>query len=150
MSNPPGDFEARLAAIVASSDDAIVSKDFDGTITSWNKAAETMFGYTVEEAVGRNIRMIIPRERLPEEDFVLAQVRAGVGVNHYETVRMRKDGTPVEVSLTVSPIRSGGRIVGASKIARDITKHKQLEREAFRLAAIVASSDDAIISKDVN
>jgi PAS domain S-box-containing protein len=150
MLNPPDDFEARLAAIVASSDDAIISKDLNGTITSWNKAAEGMFGYTAAEAVGKNIRMIIPRERLAEEDFVVTQVRAGVGVDHYETVRMRRDGSPIEVSLTVSPIRSGGQIVGASKIVRDITKHKQLEREAFRLAAIVASSDDAIISKDVN
>jgi len=146
----PEETQARLAAIIASSDDAIISKDLHGNITSWNRAAEEMFGYTAEEAVGKNIRMIIPHERLPEEDYVLGQIRNGLGIDHYETVRRRKDGTDVDVSLTVSPIRSGGVVVGASKIARDISRSKRLEREAFRLAAIVSSSDDAIISKDLN
>src|SRR5215831_12228529 len=142
--------EARLAAIVASSDDAIISKDLNGVITSWNRAAEEMFGYTADEAVGQNIYLIIPEDRRSEEDYVLGRIRAGHGIEHYETVRRRKDGTLVDVSLTVSPIRIGDTVVGASKIARDVTAAKRWEREAFRLAAIVSSSDDAIVSKDLN
>jgi PAS domain S-box-containing protein len=122
---------ARLAAIVASSDDAIVSKNLDGVIQTWNAAAERMFGYTSEEAVGRHISLIIPKERLSEEDHVITQVRAGIGVAHYETVRRHKDGSAVEISLTVSPIRDqDGTIVGASKIARDITEQNRLRRKA--------------------
>jgi PAS domain S-box-containing protein len=127
----------RLAAIVTSSDDAIVGKDLSGTITSWNRAAERMFGYTAEEVIGRSITVIIPPERLAEEDYVLGKVRAGVGIEHFETVRRRKDGTLIDISLTVSPIiDTEGRIVGASKIARDISERKQLLRqveEASRL-----------------
>ena len=144
------DNEARLAAIVASSDDAILSKDLNGLITSWNRAAETMFGFTAEEAVGQSIFLIVPDDRRGEEDFVLARVRAGMGVDHYETVRRRKDGSLVDVSMTVSPIRLDGTVAGASAIARDITWTKGLERQAFRLAAIVSSSDDAIVGKDLN
>jgi len=145
------DPSARLAAIVASSDDAIIGKDLNGYITSWNAAAERMFGYTPEEAIGQHIRLIIPAERHAEEDYVISQVRNGLGLDHYETVRCAKDGTPVHVSLTVSPIRdASGTIVGASKIARDITASQRLQREALRLAAIVASTEDAIISKDLN
>jgi PAS domain S-box-containing protein len=145
------DSDARLAAIVASSEDAIISKGLDGIIRTWNAAAERMFGYTSEEVVGRHITILIPPERHSEEDYVLGQVRAGVGIRHYETIRRRKDGSPIHVSLSVSPIRADdGSIIGASKIARDITHSKQLEREALRLAAIVSSSDDAIVSKDLN
>ena len=122
---------SRLAAIVASSDDAIVSKNLDGVIQSWNASAERMFGYTAVEAIGRHISLIIPEDRLPEEAHVLKQVRAGIGVAHYETVRRHKDGSAVEISLTVSPIRDeNGTIVGASKIARDITEQKRLRRQA--------------------
>jgi PAS domain S-box-containing protein len=143
--------EARLAAIVASSDDAIISKDLTGIVTSWNAAAERMFGYTATEAVGRSITLIIPEERLGEEDFVLSRVRAGLGIEHFETVRRRKDGTLIDVSITVSPIRAAdGTIIGVSKSARDISALKRMEREAFRLAAIVESSDDAIVSKDLD
>jgi PAS domain S-box-containing protein len=146
-----GDFEARLAAIVACSDDAIVSKDLDGTIITWNQAAERMFGFTAAEAIGRPISIIIPDDRLQEEEYVLARVRDGSGVDHYETVRRRKDGTLVDVSLSVSAILDhDGNIVGASKVARDITNARRMEREAFRLAAIVSSSEDAIISKDLD
>jgi PAS domain S-box-containing protein len=145
------DPSARLAAIVASSDDAIIGKDLNGYITSWNAAAERMFGYTAEEAVGQHITLIIPKDRHAEEDYVLGQIRAGLGLDHYETLRCRKDGTQFPVSLSVSPIRDAdGAIVGASKIARDISLSQRLQREAFRLAAIVASSDDAIVSKDLN
>src|SRR5215204_3114485 len=145
------DSSARLAAIVASSEDAIISKDLNGYITTWNGAAERMFGYTAAEAVGQHITLLIPVDRRAEEDDVVSQISAGLGIDHYETVRQRKDGTPIDVSLGVSPIRnSHGEVIGASKIIRDITRNKQLEREAQRLAAIVTSSDDAIISKDLN
>jgi PAS domain S-box-containing protein len=117
----------RLAAIVDSSDDAIVSKDLFGIVTTWNRAAERMFGYTADEIVGKSITTIIPRERLSEEDFVLSQVRKDIPIDHFETVRLRKDGSPIDVSLTVSPIKaSDGRIIGASKIARDISEQKRL------------------------
>ena len=119
----------RLAAIVNSSEDAIVSKNLDGIVQTWNKAAERMFGYTAAEIVGKSIRMIIPADRMAEEDEVLARIRAGTAIEHFETVRQRKDGTLVDVSLSVSPIRAeDGRVVGASKIARDITAQRRLAR----------------------
>ncbi len=121
----------RLAAIVDSADDAIVSKDLQGIIVSWNPAAERMFGWTAAEVVGRSIKIIIPEEYLPEEDYVLSRVRQGLGVDHYETVRQRKDGSRIDISLTVSPIRTPeGAIIGASKIARDISEQKRLRHEA--------------------
>ncbi|HTM01887.1 MAG TPA: PAS domain S-box protein [Vicinamibacterales bacterium] len=121
----------RLAAIVDSSDDAIASKDLNGIVLTWNKAAERMFGFTAGEIVGQSILKIIPPERYGEEDIVLNHIRAGLPVDHFETVRQRKDGSQVEVSLTVSPIRDPrGRIIGASKIARDITGLRRLVREA--------------------
>jgi PAS domain S-box-containing protein len=127
---------SRLAAIVASSDDAIVSKDLNGNITTWNPAAERMFGYTSAEAVGQNITLIIPPERRHEEDTVLARIRAGQSVDHFETVRVRKDGQTVDVSLTISPVRgAGNEVIGASKIARDITARKAIERERGELLA---------------
>ena len=121
----------RLAAIVNSSDDAIVSKDLNGVVTSWNRAAERMFGYTAAEAVGRPIAdLIIPPERAGEEAFVLSQIRAGKSVNHFQTVRRRKDGTLLDISLTVSPIvAEDGTVVGASKIARDVTEQTRLRAE---------------------
>jgi PAS domain S-box-containing protein len=152
MASPPSDLLLRhLAKIVDSSDDAIVSKDLNGTILSWNAAAERMFGYTSEEAVGRSIRMIIPDDRQSEEDFVLGQIRAGQAVRHHETIRQRKDGSQIPISLTVSPLYDdGGRVIGASKIARDITDRKEADRAQKRLAAVVESSDDAIVAKDLN
>src|SRR5690242_3711465 len=117
MSSPRVDAAALLAAIVASSDDAIVSKDLNGIITSWNGGAERIFGYPAEEAVGRSIRLIIPKERQAEEDDVLSRIRRGESVDHFETIRQRKDGTLVPVSVTISPVRApSGEIVGASKI----------------------------------
>jgi PAS domain S-box-containing protein len=117
----------RLGAIVESSDDAIVSKDLNGIVTSWNVAAERMFGWTADEMIGQSITRVIPNERLDEETFVLSQVRAGKRVEHFETVRHDKWGRPIQISLSVSPIRAtDGRVIGASKIARDITKHKEL------------------------
>jgi PAS domain S-box-containing protein len=115
--------EWRLAAIIESSDDAIVSNDPNGFIKSWNRAAERMFGYTEAEAVGRHITLIIPADRLAEEDFILSKIRRGERVEHFETIRQRKDGSQLPISLTVSPVRDGaGRVIGASKIARDITE----------------------------
>jgi PAS domain S-box-containing protein len=130
-----GDVAARLAAIVESSDDAIVGKDLRGIITSWNPAAERMFGYTADEAIGRSIRTIIPDARQSEEDDVLRRIVAGESVDHFETVRRRKDGSEVSVSLTVSPIRNGrGVIIGASKTARDITARQRERQHATFLA----------------
>ena len=127
----------RLAAIVESTDDAIISKNLDGIIQTWNRGAERMFGYSAAEAVGRSIRMLIPADRQSEEDDVLRKIRAGETIDHYETIRMRKDGTLLNVSLTASPLRGAdGRVVGASKIARDITDQKRLMselEEAIRL-----------------
>jgi PAS domain S-box-containing protein len=123
----------RLSAIVDSSDDAIVSKDLNGTVMTWNRAAERMFGYTAAEMIGRPILIIIPADRIGEEDYVLDCVRRGVGVDHYETERRHKDGHRVLVSLTVSPIRAAdGTLLGASKIARDIGERKRLMAELER------------------
>jgi PAS domain S-box-containing protein len=120
---------ARYAAIVTSSDDAIVSKTLDGIITNWNAAAERMFGYTAAEAIGQPITLIIPPELHQEEVDILGKLRRGVRIQHYETVRVRKDGTKVAVSLSISPIKdSAGNILGAAKIARDITDRLELER----------------------
>ncbi len=120
----------RLAAIVDSSDDAIVSKDLQGIVTSWNRAAERMFGYTADEIVGKSITTIIPKDRLPEEDFVLSQVRKAIPIEHFETVRQRKDGSFIDISLTVSPIKGkDGHVIGVSKIARDISERKRLLAE---------------------
>ena len=149
----PSDLEAQayLAAIVSSSDDAIVSKDLNGNITSWNPGAERIFGYTAQEAVGRHISMLILPDLLPEEDYILGEVRAGKSVTHFETKRRRKDGVLIDISVTVSPIRnSQGKIIGASKVARNVTELKQADRISAYLGAIVESSDDAIISKDLN
>jgi PAS domain S-box-containing protein len=125
-----------LAAIVDSADDAIVSKDLNATIMSWNAAAERIFGYTAEEAIGRPIIMLLPPERRHEEDTILATLRRGERIAHFETVRVRKDGRRISVSISVSPIRdSTGTIVGAAKIARDVTHQKEIEAERERLLA---------------
>jgi PAS domain S-box-containing protein len=133
---PTDEVSARLAAIVRSSDDAIVSKTLDGVITSWNPAAERMFGWTAAEAVGRHITLIVPEERRPEENEVLARIVRGDIVDHFETVRVTRTGRRLDISLTVSPIKDSlGRIVGASKIARDITERKRVEAERTALLA---------------
>ena len=135
---------AHLASIVRFSDDAIVSKLLDGTITSWNLAAERMFGYTAAEAVGQSIKIIIPRDRWGEEDEVLARLRRGEVIDHFETVRQRKDGSRFEISLTVSPVKDeSGRIVGASKIARDISERRKAEEERARLLAEAQAANRA-------
>jgi PAS domain S-box-containing protein len=138
-----------LAAIVGCSDDAIISKKLDGTITSWNKSAERLFGYTAEEAVGQHITLIVPWERRSEEEEILRRLARGQRVDHFETVRRRKDGSTLEVSLTISPIRDAeGKVIGASKVARDVTEQKRMERalreseERFR--AIVETTPECV------
>jgi len=144
---------SRLAAIIQSSDDAIVSKDLDGMIKSWNPAAEKMFGFTAAEAVGRSITIIIPADRLHEEDTVLGRIRRGLTVDHFETVRMRKDGSRLGISLTVSPVRNAaGQIIGVSKIARDISDRQRAEEERQKLLAATqaarADVEAALRAKD--
>jgi PAS domain S-box-containing protein len=138
--------EQHLAAIVESSDDAIVSKDLNGTIVSWNKGAQRLFGYSADEIIGKPVTTLMPPERQSEEPGILARIRRGEPIDHYETVRQRKDGTLLDVSLTVSPVRdSNGRIVGASKIARDVTGQKRaaeaLDRHATEQAALYQFTD---------
>jgi two-component system, chemotaxis family, CheB/CheR fusion protein len=127
---------ASLAAIVNSSDDAIVGKDLDGIITSWNKGAERLFGYTAQEAIGQPITMLIPPDRQHEEPEILARLKRGERVDHFETVRVSKDGSLLDISLTISPIKdAAGRVIGASKIARDVTNRKRAEEELRRAHA---------------
>jgi PAS domain S-box-containing protein len=138
-----------LAAIVDSSDDAIISKNLDGVITSWNKSAEHMFGYSAAEAIGRNITLIIPDERREEEVDIITRLKRGTRIDHFHTVRRHKDGAMLDVSLTISPVRNAsGRIVGASKVARDVTAQKRAEQErrasVERFRAIVETSPECV------
>ena len=144
---------AQLAAVVVSSNDAIISKSLDGTITSWNKGAELMFGYAAAEMIGASIRRIVPPDRQAEEEDILARIGRGEHLTNYETVRLGKEGRPIDVFVTVSPLfDEDGRIIGASKIACDITMRKQaqdaLRKSEERFSAIVASAMDAIIVLD--
>lgn len=142
--SPPTD--AFLASLVNSSDDAILSKNLDGVITSWNKGAERMFGYTAAETIGQPITMLFPEDRVNEEPAILARIVNGERIKHYETVRRRKDGTLIDISLTVSPIFGpDGRVLGASKVARDVTEKR---RDQERLAVTLACIGDAVISTD--
>ncbi len=143
-----------LAAIVESSTDAIVGKDLNGVVTSWNAGAEGMFGYSAEEMVGRSITRIIPPERQNEEEMTLAKIRRGERVEHFETVRMRKDGGLINVSLTVSPIKdSSGEIIGASKVARDMTDWKRaieaLRESEERMQAVTENLTEGLIFSDI-
>jgi PAS domain S-box-containing protein len=142
---------AYLAAIVDSADDAIISKDLDGIIQSCNAAAERVFGFAAADLIGKPVRILIPQDRQSEEDEILARLRRGERVEHFETVRVRRDGRAIHVSLTVSPVRDAtGTIIGASKIARDITEQRKAASAQAFLAAVVSSSDDAIIAKDLD
>lgn len=143
--------QARLAAIVESSDDAIIAEDLSGVVTDWNAAAERMFGYSAEQILGRSILTIIPAELQHEEPAILQKVRAGQRVEHYETQRVHQSGKRLEVSLSISPIRDAkGRVLGISKIARDISDRLRSDKARLTLAAIVESSEDAIISKTLD
>jgi len=134
-----------LAAIVESSDDAIVSKSLDGIIQSWNAGAERLFGYTAEQAIGRHISLVIPPERIAEEDDIVASLKAGRRIDHFETERVRSDGRRVQVSLTISPIRdASGTVVGASKIARDVTERQRIEAEREKFVTLIENSTDFI------
>ena len=130
------------AAIVESSTDAILSKDLNGIITSWNRGAQFLFGYTAEEAVGQPVTLLIPVDRHNEEPFILGRIRRGESVNHYETVRQTKDGRLIDISLTVSPIKNeSGEIIGASKIARDISESKRAQE---RLKLLLREMDHRV------
>jgi PAS domain S-box-containing protein len=125
----------RLASIVEGSDDGIVSKDLNGVITSWNKGAERLFGYLAQDAIGKHISILIPPDRVDEEPAIIERIRRGERIDHYETVRQRKHGSRIDVSLTVSPVRDGnGKVIGASKIVRDITERKRNEAQITMLA----------------
>src|SRR5437867_3569195 len=135
--------QLRLAAIVSSSDDSIISTDLAGTITSWNRSAERIFGYSESEALGQPIQLLIPPDLEWDEQAILSRIRAGESLDHLETIRLRKDGRLIDVSLAVSPlVAANGEVIGSSRIARDITDRKRLERQAAHLAAIVESTDD--------
>ncbi|MDN3588280.1 PAS domain S-box protein [Pedobacter aquatilis] len=129
----------RLAAIVESSDDAIISKDFNSIVTSWNEAATRIFGYSASEMIGESILKLIPNDRLDEEPKILAQLREGIRVEHFETERLRKDGTLISVSLTISPVKDlEGNIIGLSKIARDITEKSLVEKKKNEFVSFVS------------
>jgi PAS domain S-box-containing protein len=138
-----------LAAIVDSSDDAIVSKNLDGVIMSWNKSAERLFGYSPEEAIGQHITLIIPADRRGEETMIIERLRRGERIEHFDTVRRRKDGSLVDISVTISPVKdSAGRVIGASKVARDITERRQIEQALAERALLLDLSNDAIFVRD--
>jgi PAS domain S-box-containing protein len=140
-----------LASIVESSDDAIISKSLDGVIKSWNAAAERVFGYSADEAIGRHISLVIPRDRIAEEDHIIASLEAGQRIDHFETERQRSDGQRILVSLTVSPIKNdAGIVIGASKIVRDITDRKRAEADRERFATLIENSTDFIGICDLN
>lgn len=140
-----------LAAIVNSSDDPIISEDLNGIITSWNEAATRVFGYESEEIIGGSILRLIPPELHFEEDEILRKLRAGERIEHFETERIKKSSERFPVSITISPVKDAtGRVIGVWKILRDISERRRSDESRFRLAAIVDSADDAIVSKDLN
>jgi PAS domain S-box-containing protein len=136
----PNEDQLRLIAIVSSSDEPIIGKDLNG------HSAELIFGYTAEEAIGQSIHLIVPSDRIQQEDEMLERVRVGEGVDHDQTIRKTKDCRLLEIALTVSPKAADGTVIGASHIAQEVTLSNRVERDARHFAAIVASSDDAIIS----
>ena len=144
--------EALLAAIVENTDDAIISKDLNGIILTWNSGAEHMFGYSAREIVGQSIRLLIPEELQHEEAAILARIRAGKRIDHYETVRIRKNGEIFDVSITISPlIDSDSKIIGASKIGREITERKRLERQLIQSEKLAATGRmAATVAHEIN
>jgi len=143
--------DSLLEAIVQSSEDAVITKSLDGIVTNWNPAAERIFGYAPEEIVGQSILKLIPVSLHHEEEMILRKLRAGEQISRFETTRLTKDGRELMVSLMITPLKdTEGQVIGVAKIARDITYQKQLDHVRFRLAAIVESSDDAILSKNLS
>lgn len=144
--------EALLAAIVETTDDAIISKDLNGVILTWNNAAVAMFGFSAQEIIGQNIRRLIPEELQHEEKEILARIRAGERIEHYETVRLRRNGERFEVSITISPlIDRKGRVIGASKIAREIGERKRLEKQLMQTEKLAATGRmAATIAHEIN
>jgi PAS domain S-box-containing protein len=141
----------RLASIVESSEAAMIGKNLDGIIQSWNAAAERLFGYTAEQAIGRHISLVIPPDRLAEEDKIISTLKAGRRIEHFETERVRADGRRVQISLTVSPIKDDdGNVIGASKIVRDITRERETEAERARLVTLIENSKDFIAICDLD
>lgn len=134
----------RLAHIVEDSEDAIISKDLDGIITSWNRGAEKVFGYSAQEAIGKSMLMLFPPDRVEEEPKILERIRRGEDVSHFETVRVTKSGKLIDVSVTISPLMEGDKIIGASKIARDITDRKEAERSLKLFRMLIDNSSDGI------
>jgi PAS domain S-box-containing protein len=148
---PTLDARYHLAAILDSSDDPIISKDLNGIIISWNPAATRVFEYQPDEIIGQSILRIVPPELHAEEEEILRKLRAGERIEHHETVRMKKNGERLPVSITISPVKDDtGQVIGASKIARDLSDKHKIDQSKFRLATIVDSADDAIVSKDLN
>ncbi|HKE26659.1 MAG TPA: PAS domain S-box protein, partial [Bryobacteraceae bacterium] len=142
--------KAQLTAVVESSEDAMISADFEGQIKTWNDSAQRVFGFTAKEAIGRNIRWLVPAERLAEESAILDAVRNGERIDHFETLRTRQGGAHIPVSLTIVPVRDRrGGLSGVLYIAREIIEKRRLEAGNAQLAAIVQSSEDAIVSKDL-
>ena len=141
----------RLAAIVESSEDAIIGKDLNGIVETWNSGAEQLYGYTLAEMFGKSMDLLLPVDRREEETAILRDILAGKRFDHFETTRLTKEGKLIVVSLTISPIRNlAGEINGASHIARNITERANLDRVTSQLAAIVESSQDAIIGKSLD
>ena len=140
----------RLAAVVQWSHDLVAAKNLNGIITDWNQSAERIFGYKPKEIIGKSVLTLIPKDRQDEEQEILGKVRRGKSLDHYETVRRRKDGELIDVSLTISPIKGPkGEIVGVSKIARDITKQKQTERRLAEHKRLLDLTNDAIFISDM-
>jgi len=141
----------RLAAIVESSDDAIISHALDGTIETWNQAAARIFGYASDDIVGRSVYTLVPQDLRPVEFGLVERLRRGEAISHLETRALHKSGVTVPISLSISPVLTpDGETVGIARIVRDLSARQRTERDMLRLAAIVNSSEDAIISKDLN
>jgi PAS domain S-box-containing protein len=151
----PSTADQILLSIVENSDDAIITKNLDGIISSWNRAAQRVFGYAAEEVIGKSVTILIPPDRHNEEPTIIARIRRGERIDHYETVRQHKDGSLIDISLTISPIKNaGGKIIGAAKIARDISERKRkderialLAREAEHRAKNILATVQALVNR---
>lgn len=149
--SPGGNVGTFIDAIVESSEDAIITKSLAGTVLSWNRAAQEIFGYSPDDMVGESIMVLFPPDRVDEEKFMLNNIREGRRVKHFETIRLRKDGRAIHVAVTLSPIKDAeGRVIGAAKIARDISARVLLEQQARHYQAVIQSSFDAILTEGLD